>query len=59
MHILLSDKDKELLRKVDTSKMGWMNDPILKQSKAFQTLKQFEKSMEVQNARLDIHRQFG
>ena len=50
MHILLSDKDKELLRKVDTSKMGWMNDPILKQSKAFQTLKEFKKEQEKANA---------
>lgn len=54
MQVRLSDKDKELLKKVDTTKMGWLYDPILDESKAFQTLRQFAKEQEAINGRSNL-----
>ena len=43
MQVRLNDKDKQLLEQVDTSKMGWLNDPILDDSPTFKKLREWDR----------------
>jgi hypothetical protein len=45
MQILLNDKDRELLRQIDTSKFGWADDKRLKNNPKFQKLKEYDFDM--------------
>lgn len=45
MHIPLNDDTKKLIEKVDTTKFGWGDNPILKDAPQFKALHKFEKEM--------------
>lgn len=41
MQIVLNDKERELLRTIDTSKFGWVNNPKLKDNPKFQAVRNY------------------
>lgn len=45
MQIVLSEKDRELLEQVDTSKFGWGNSEVLKQSETFRNVAEYSEKV--------------
>ena len=43
MQILLNDEELELIKTIDTKKMGWGNDPKLKDNPKFKALAQYNE----------------